>query len=292
MKTKSIVRRSHCWIYHSLKAVVTVCLALALVTGNAIAGEPAKAPDQKALAKASQNPVADLISVPFENNATFNNGPDDVFVNILNIKPVIPMGLTENWNLINRAIISAVYQDDGFKGSQGQNLGSQFGLGDMVYQGFISPKKPGKIIWGIGPEIHIPTGTDRLTSDQWSAGPAAVVLAMPGRWVIGGLVSNIWNIGDGYNNAADVNALTAQYFINYNFDGGWYVTSAPVMTANWEADSGDQWTVPVGGGFGRVFKIGSQHVNMKLAAYYNVDAPNDNDDVMNIQFQCTFLFPK
>ena len=270
-----------------------VALSLIILFGTAaLADEPAKAPDPKALAKASQNPVASLISLPFENNATFNNGPDDVFVNILNIKPVIPMGITENWNLINRAIVPLVYQDDGFKGPQGQDLGNQFGLGDIVYQGFISPKKPGKIIWGLGPELHIPTGTDRLTTDQWSLGPAAVVLTMPGQWVIGALVSNIWNIGNGYNDAPNVNAMTAQYFINYNMEGGWYLTSAPVMTANWKADSGDQWTVPVGGGFGRVFKLGGQHVNMKLAAYYNVDAPDDNDDVWNLQFQCTFLFPK
>jgi hypothetical protein len=270
-----------------------VALSLIILFGTAaLADEPAKAPDPKALAKASQNPVAALISLPFENNATFNNGPDDVFVNILNIKPVIPMGITENWNLINRAIVPLVYQDDGFKNAQGKDLGSQFGLGDIVYQGFISPKKPGKIIWGLGPELHIPTGTDRLTTDQWSLGPAAVVLTMPGQWVIGALVSNVWNIGNGYNDAPNVNAMTAQYFINYNMEGGWYLTSAPVMTANWKADSGDQWTVPVGGGFGRVFKLGGQHVNMKLAAYYNVDAPDDNDDVWNLQFQCTFLFPK
>lgn len=292
MKTKSIIRQSYRWIYHSLKAVVAVSFSLALGITAALADEPAKATDTQALAKASQNPVAALISVPFENNATFNNGPDDVFVDILNIKPVIPMGITENWNLINRAIVPLVYQDDGFRDPQGQELGGQFGLGDIVYQGFISPKKPGKIIWGLGPELHIPTGTDRLTTDQWSLGPAAVVLTMPGQWVIGALVSNVWNIGNGYNDAPNVNAMTAQYFINYNMEGGWYLTSAPVMTANWKADSGEKWTVPVGGGFGRVFKLGGQHVNMKLAAYYNVDAPDDNDDVWNLQFQCTFLFPR
>ena len=151
---------------------------------------------------------------------------------------------------------------------------------------------PGKWFWGLGPQLNLPTGTDRFTANQWSLGPAAVVLTMPGHWVIGALVSNVWNIGNGYDNAADVNVMTAQYFINYNMKGGWYLTSAPVMTANWEADSGDQWTVPVGGGFGRVFKIGNQHVNMKLAAYYNVDAPDGNDDVWNMQLSCTFLFPK
>jgi hypothetical protein len=115
---------------------------------------------------------------------------------------------------------------------------------------------------------------------------------MPGHWVVGALVSNVWNIGNGYNDAPDVNTMTLQPFVNYNMEGGWYIVSAPVLTANWEADSGDEWTIPMGGGLGRVFKIGSQNVNVRLAGYYNVDAPDGNDDVFNLQFSWTFLFPK
>lgn len=290
MKTDNIVRWLVRCFCHSWKVLTTMCLALAMGSAVALADEPAKAHDPQALAKASQNPVASMISVPFEFNNTINNGPEDEYVGNLNIKPVIPVSLGEDVNLINRAIIPIFYQDGD---PWGIHSGSDFGLGDIVYQGFFSPAKPGKIIWGIGPEVHFPTGRDRFTSDQWSAGPSAVVLTMPGRWVIGALVSNVWNIGDGYNDAPDVNSMTAQYFINYNFDGGWYVTTAPVMTANWEADdSDDQWTIPVGGGFGRVFKIGNQHVNMKVAAYYNAIAPSGNNDVWNFQYQCTFMFPK
>jgi len=273
--------------YRLLKLLGIGLLVAGISNFTTVAGAEEKktAQDTKALAKASQNPVSSMITVPFENNATFNNGSDDVFVNSLNIKPVIPMGISENWNLINRAIIPVVYQDSGFMeqthiggASFGQpttefttksgDIGSTFGLGDIVYQGFVSPKEPGKFIWGIGPQINLPTGMDRLSSNQWAAGSALVGLTMPGHWVIGVLVSNVWNIGNGYDNAADVNNMTLQYFINYNMDKGWYVSSAPVMNSNWEADSGDQWTVPVGGGVGRVFKIGKQHVNMKAAAYY------------------------
>ena len=114
---------------------------------------------------------------------------------------------------------------------------------------------------------------------------------MPGHWVIGCLVGNVWSIG-GYNGAEDVNQLTAQYFINYNMKGGWYLSSAPVITANWEAeDNDDTWTIPFGGGVGRVFKIGKQPVNLKLAAYYSVEKP-DNASDWNLQFSWTFLFPK
>lgn len=244
--------------------------------------------------------------MPFENNATFNNGEDDHYVNLLNIKPVIPMKLTENWNLINRIIVPVIYTDKAVSDSWIPVSGTghhtflkfeegdstKFGLGDIAYQGFFTPAKSGKVIWGIGPQINLPTGMDRFTSDQWSAGPAAVVLTMPGRWVIGALASNIWSIGNGYNDAPEVNALTAQYFINYNMKEGWYLFTAPLVTANWEADdSDDRWVVPFGGGIGRVFKVGNQHMKMSLAGYYSAIKP-DNASDWNAQFSVTFLFPK
>jgi hypothetical protein len=260
-------------------------IGLAAFTGAARAEEKATH-DAGELAKQSQNPVSKLISVPFENNATFNNGTEDAFVNILNIKPVIPMSLTENWNLINRAIVPDIYQDERFPGE-----GDVFGLGDITYQGFFSPAKPGKFIWGLGPQMQIPTGMDRLTSNQWALGPAAVGLMMPGHWVFGLLVSNVWNIGGGYDNAPDVNFFTSQYFINYNMKGGWYLTTSPTITANWEADSDDTWTVPFGGGVGKVFKIGKQHAKMVAAGYYNAVKP-DNASDWNLQLPFTLLFPK
>ena len=262
-------------------------LAALLVLGILVIPGTARAEDQAAqdLAKESQNPISTLISVPFENNTTFNNGTEDAIVNILNIKPVVPLSIGENWNLINRLIVPVIYQEERFTGE-----GDVFGLGDITYQGFLSPAKPGKLIWGIGPQLQMPTGMDRLTSDQWSLGPAAVGLMMPGNWVFGLLVSNVWDIG-GYNNAPDVNFFSTQYFINYNMKGGWYLTTAPIITANWEADSDNTWTVPFGGGVGRVFKIGKQPVNLKVAGYYSVERP-DNASDWNLQAQLTFLFPK
>ena len=260
---------------------VFIVLAILVIPGTARAEDQAT----QDLAKASQNPISTLISVPFENNTTFNNGTEDAIVNILNIKPVVPLSIGENWNLINRLIVPVIYQEERFSGE-----GDVFGLGDITYQGFLSPAKPGKLIWGIGPQLQMPTGMDRLTSDQWSLGPAAVGLMMPGNWVFGLLVSNVWDIG-GYNNAPDVNFFSTQYFINYNMKGGWYLTTAPIITANWEADSDNTWTVPFGGGVGRVFKIGKQPVNLKVAGYYNMERP-DNAPDWNLQAQLTFLFPK
>lgn len=238
------------------------------------------------LAKQSQNPVSTLISVPFETNFEFNAGPEDKTDFILNIKPVYPMKLSADWNLINRLIAPVVSQGERIPGQ-----GRESGLGDFTYQAFLSPAKPGKVIWGVGATLVIPTGSDdRLTSDKWSLGPSAVVLTMPGHWVVGALAQNVWSFA-GESDAPDVNQFLFQYFLNYNMKKGWYLSSSPIITANWEATSGNKWTVPFGGGFGRVFKIGKQNVNMKLASYYNVERP-DNASNWTLQASITLLFPK
>ena len=131
-----------------IAAVSVICIA---TFSGAARAEEKGSQDANELAKQSQNPVSTLISVPFENNATFNNGPEDAYVNILNIKPVVPMSLTESWNLINRVIVPVIYQDERFPGE-----GDVFGLGDITYQGFLSPAKPGKLIWGIGRQLPPP----------------------------------------------------------------------------------------------------------------------------------------
>jgi len=242
--------------------------------------------DTEKLAKDSQNPISSLISLPFENNIHFNNGPENATTYLLNVKPVYPVRFSENWNLVNRVIMPFIYQDERFPGE-----GSRGGIGDTTYQGFFSPSKGGKLIWGIGPSVLIPTGSgDRMSSDKWAAGPSFVGLTMPGHWVIGALVSNIWSFA-GEGDAENVNSFSLQYFINYNMKGGWYLSSAPTITANWEADSGNKWTVPFGISVGRVFNIGKQPVNIKAGGLYNVEKPDPASE-WTLQAQITLLFPK
>ena len=198
--------------------------------------------EKKALAKQSQNPVAKLISVPFENNFNGDYGPDNSEQNVLNIKPVMPLALGEDWNLINRVILPFVSQPGISGGPNRQN-----GLGDTVYQGFISPSKPGKWIWGLGPEIQIPTHTDEvLGNENWAAGPALVLLSMPGHWVFGGVISQIWDFVGSSNDGSDddISLMVFQPFLNYNYAGGWYLSTAPVITANFEADKSEKCCMP------------------------------------------------
>ena len=239
------------------------------------------------LAKKTQNPVSDLISVPFENNANFNAGPDNKVLNVLNIKPVVPIKLTDNWNLINRAIIPLISQP----GVDGTPIGRKNGVGDLTYQGFFSPNpKPGGLIWGVGPQIQIPTHSNsRLGNQRWAAGPNVVVLDIGKKVVKGFLLSQIWDVTNSRDE--DISMLTFQPFYNYNFGKGWYAVSNPVITANWEADGSDQWTVPIGGGVGKITHWGKQAVNLRLAAFGNVVKPTYGSDY-NIQLTVQFMFPK
>ena len=260
--------------------VMTIVTCLVLIISTFAAAD-----DQEDLAKESQNPIGNVISLPFENNFAFGVGPEDAFVYSLNLKPVYPMTFGKV-NLINRFILPVIYQEERFEGE-----GGEFGLGDLTYQAFFSPAKPGKIIWGVGPAFIFPTNTDdRLGVDKWSAGPAAVALAKPGHWLFGALVQNVWSYA-GDNDASDVRFFSLQYFINYNFENGWYLSSTPTITVDWEADSDDRWTVPFGGGVGRLVKFGSQPVDLKLQGFYNVEKPKNAND-WSLQFQVKLLFPK
>jgi hypothetical protein len=253
--------------------------------------------EQEELAKKTQNPVADLISVPLQNNFNFGTGSKNRTVYVGNIQPVIPIKLGDEWNLITRTILPIINQPSLFPG-----MGSATGLGDLNPTLFFSPAKPGALIWGLGPTFTLPTATDSLIgSGKFSLGPAAVALTMQGHWVVGALMNNQWSVagwGSGH-----VNQMLIQPFINYNLPHGWYITSAPIVTANWAAaKAGDVWTVPLGGGVGKLFRLGEilpleghaiakLPINTQLQFFGNVAKPEYGSD-WQLRFQVQLLFPK
>lgn len=248
-------------------------------------GGIAHADETDDLARAVQNPVASMISVPFQANTDFDFGPEKGTNTVMNIQPVLPFKLNDDWNLITRTIIPVISQP-----RLGPGMGRKTGIGDTSFSSFFSPAKPGKWIWGAGPTVVLPTSSDdRLGKDEWGAGVSAVFLTMRGPWVVGSLVSQVWDIDADRGNEIDF--FTWQYFINYNMDDGWYLTSSPVITANWEASSGDRWTVPFGGGVGKIFRIGNQALNAQAQIYYNVEKPDFVGD-WGLRLQLQFLYPK
>jgi hypothetical protein len=240
------------------------------------------------LAQAAQNPIADLISLPFQNNTNIDFGQLDYVQNVLNIQPVVPFNLNDEWNLITRTIIPVIYQPAAFSGDD-----HDFGISDVQFTSFFTPTKTfGGWMIGGGPVFRFPTATDeRLGARKWALGPSLVFVKTQGPWLVGGLFQQVWSVAGSGDN--DVSEFLVQPFVNYNIpDGdGWYLSSSPIITANWEADSDDRWTVPLGGGFGRVFRIGSQPVNCSLQGFYNVEKPDVVGD-WTIRFQLQFLFPR
>jgi hypothetical protein len=252
---------------------------------------PAAAANADALRKAAQNPVASLISVPVQNN--FNGGidPGNRTQNVLNIQPVIPLKISDNWNLIVRWITPIIYQPLPVTSPEPQ-VGFS-GLGDMQPTFLLSPSKPSKLIWGAGPIIQLPTATSDYTGQgKLGLGPNIVALTMPRNFVLGVLVNNIWSVA-GSGSRTNVNQMLLQYFINDNLKKGWYLTSQPIITANWNATapSGSVWTVPFGGGVGRIMKLGFQPVNLSVQAYGNVvHVPEASPWTVRVSF--ALLFPK
>jgi len=256
-------------------------------TDQAPAATPSEEARTAALAKAAQNPVADMISFPMQNNTNFGIGPYGRDQDVLNFQPVIPLHLTKNWNLITRTILPVVWQPDA---SQPTGQG-WYGLGDLNPSLFFSPAKSGKLIWGVGPALVFPTATaPELGQGKVSAGPGVVALTTPGHWVIGALANNVWSFA-GTGSRPPVNQFLLQYFVNYNMKRGWYVTTSPIITADWRASSGNALTLPFGGGFGRIMKIGFQPVNLQLQFFGNAKYPAGTSP-WGMRFQVALLYPK
>jgi len=276
----------------ALTAVLSI-VALGQASPNSTPGPGASTEE---LQKATQNPVASLISVPFQNNVDENIGPYARDRNTLNIQPVIPTQLSKSWNLIPRIITPLIYQPFVSPGNPDlyaqKHLGT-FGLGDIQPTFFFASSKPSKVIWGAGPALLLPTATDdSLGSGKWCIGPSVVALVQPGHFTIGALASNLWSFA-GSSDRADVNTLSLQYFVNYNLSKGWFLTSAPILSANWNASSGNVWLVPFGGGFGRIFKIANQPVNGSISAYYNVIRPDTlPSPTWQLRMQLALLYPR
>jgi len=247
------------------------------------------APSSEELAKKLSNPISDLVSVPFQFNWDNGVGTEDDLRFILNVQPVVPFTLNENWNLIGRWIVPFVSQPELAPGS-----GTTFGTGDIVASGFFSPSNSsGGLTWGVGPVCSLPTTTDPLLgSGKWSAGPTAVALKQQGPWTYGGLVNHLVDVADtGDPERSDVNQSFLQPFLAFTTKQAVTYNVSSEATANWEASSGEEWTIPINVNVSKITKFGPFPLSLGGGAGYFIESPPGGPE-WKLRFQATILLPR
>lgn len=273
------------------KTIAVMSMLVVLIAGMASDAKSVEQMNQEqsaeALAKQLANPVAALISVPFQLNYDADIGPLDEGERwTLNIQPVVPFSISDNWNLISRTILPVISQDDIVPGA-----GSQDGIGDILQSLFFSPKAPTDSgwIWGLGPVLLFPTGSDDLlTSDKWGAGPTAVALRQQGPWTYGALVNHIWSYA-GEDQRTDVNATFLQPFFNYTTKSALSFILQTETTYDWEAE---EWSVPVNFLVTKVSRLGGQMFSWGGGVRYWADSPENGPEGFGARLIFTLLFPR
>ncbi|MGH8584930.1 MAG: transporter [Gammaproteobacteria bacterium] len=258
--------------------------AQADVSGPAPKGGNGSGDNAAELAKKLQNPVADLISAPIQNNWDFGIGPADAMRYTVNVQPVIPFSLNQGWNLITRTIMPFIHAESPVPG--GSDAG---GSGDIVQSFFFSPKDPvGGWIVGGGPVFLYPAASDDvLGAEKWGAGPTAVLLKQENGWTYGALSNHLWSFA-GEDNRQDVNATFLQPFLAYTTKTFTTFTLNTESTYDWE---NSQWTVPLNVIVSQLVKIGQQPIQFAIGGRYYVEKPEGGPD-WGLRFAVTFLFPK
>ena len=239
------------------------------------------------IAQELANPLANLMSIPFQMNYDRDIGPrDDGWKVQTNIQPVIPFTLSDDWNLISRTIVPVIDQEDIFPGA-----GSQFGLGDINLSLFFSPKKPTSsgVTWGVGPVLILPTATDDLLgAEKWGAGPAAVALTTRGPWTLGMLANHVWSYA-GDSDRQDLSNTFLQPFASYTWPSAWTVSVQSESTYNWKTE---KWSVPVNAAVSKLVRWGRLPVSLQAGVGYWAESPETGPEGFRFRLQANFVLPK
>ncbi len=234
------------------------------------------------IAKLRANPLRGLKNVSLTEQVNFGTPSHNDEQNVVTLQPLWPVELNDKWDLILYPFLPLVSQEDG------DGHGTITGLGNAVVTMGFTPQFTDAFIWALGPVVQLPTATNhQLGPDMWAAGPAAALFVEPDPWVVGLLLENIWSFAG--SSDSKINFFSAEYFLTRNLPQGWFLQSNGTITSDWHAARGDQWTVPVGGGFGKVFTIGERSLSLSTQALYNAVAPANGPD-WSVSLGIQFIF--
>jgi hypothetical protein len=250
--------------------MAALCLVLAATTSAAqepSSGGAADKSSPSAMAKQLHNPLSNLREVIFQLDILPDEGSNDKTAWEGTVQPVWPFDIGNDWKVVTYSIIPVVSEPGRTRGQDRTN-----GLGDSTFFGYFVPPNEGDLIWGFGPALVAPTHTDkRLGNNEWAAGPALILGVQPGNWSIFGLFDNVWSFA---GSGEKINEFSFQYQAVYLLPKDWFFITNWTMEADWEASDGDKWTVPIGGGFGKQFKLGGRQFQAYGQAGYNAVRPD------------------
>lgn len=265
------------------------CLLSLLLLGTACTSPVTNSygADKRALAREARNPISKVTKVGIQNNGNFGVGVKDEVEYVGNVEISLPVALDDDFNVINQFRLPVTHQPEIQRGDGDQN-----GIGNLEYRSWFSLDNDSGGILGFGPVLLFPTNSDdRLGADAYSAGFGVLTMRTPGNWMVGMSGSNVWDI-PGSLSDDNVDVMLVDVFLNYLLDDGWYLTATPEITADWKADKDDKWTIPIGGGFGRVVEFGSQPANFSLQAFWNAETPETTGGDWSIVFGVDLLYTK
>lgn len=255
--------------------------SMAAILGGLFIPLAAQAQDAADLAQDLANPIAAIISVPFQLNIDDNIGPSDSGSRkTLNFQPVVPFALDSGANIITRTIVPYVWQDDVIPGT------SQSGFGDILLNAWYSPSTEGDLTWGVGPIVRVATGSD-VSSDTWAAGITGIALKQTGPWTYGAMANHLWDFQS--NPTTPTNATFFQPFVAYSTETAWTYSLQSETTYDWEAE---QWSVPVNFAVSKLAMIGKMPVNFQGGVGYWLESPNNGPEGLRFRLQAQFVLPK